>query len=75
MICTLWTPFQAEMDWKIHTERFSKFHSNIYFILFGTFPGFAIFYLKGSCGQILGCSFKVAQLTRFDGEMVWYAFG
>ena len=34
MICTLWTPLQAERDWKIHTEGLSKFHSNIYSILF-----------------------------------------
>ena len=31
MICTLLTPLQAE---KIHTERFSKFPSDIYSILF-----------------------------------------
>ena len=35
MICTHWTPFQAERDWKIHSKRFSKFRSNIYSILFG----------------------------------------
>jgi len=37
MICTLWTPFQFRLKGtdKIHTEGFSKFHSNIYSILFG----------------------------------------
>ena len=34
MICTLGTPLQAERIDKIHTEGLSKFHSNIYFILF-----------------------------------------
>ena len=35
MICTLWTPFQAERDWKSSYREISKFPSNIYYILFG----------------------------------------
>ena len=34
MICTLRTPFQAEGTAKIHTERFFKFPSIIYSILY-----------------------------------------
>ena len=34
IICTHWTPFRAERDWKFHTERFFKFPSSIYSILY-----------------------------------------
>jgi len=40
MICTFWTPFQAERDWqnyKIHTEELSKFHSNLFSLEIGLF--------------------------------------
>ena len=39
MICTLWTPFQAERTEKINTEGLYKFHSNIYSILFADSDG------------------------------------
>ena len=38
MICTLWTPFQAERDWKKSYREISKFPSNIYSILFENNP-------------------------------------